>query len=529
MKKLSSMFILSLVSAIVQTLVACAPAPKTGQAETVTRVEAKTAKNSNAKTTELKKIELYDIELKQQQEEFSFKSRLTLKGKDYGVVELKGRKAKGQSVVVVAPNEKLDKLDIRAKVVCLQEDEEGLCLDYYVNYYVKDESTGQQFADQYKTGYSDSQDKLETVPDQAVIEEVLEEEYDIEGGYETDRNQNATVTDRGFSVNFDKEAEALFKQSQEEINQKLAENSDFLTLPDINIAEEIVPVIIPKSPAEKPKSSSTSTSTSTSTTSTSTTSTSTTSTSTTSTSTTSTIPKKPEPPKEGVRPEPPKPRQNPEPSRPVNQAIGAPNKGSLRNATDFYEMTFHGFDTFKILSPKSNRHFGTYDLAELIYEIGKIARTLIPDWTIGVGAISAKNGGQLGTHKSHQIGVDADLAYLTTSASKYDFKTVIDLKNRKIEDYFLVEKQWELLKKTFATNKVNVIFVEDSVKKALCQQALKSGDLKNSEDRGIAYQILRRLNPEKNHNHHWHLRMRCGTNQTKCNQSDVALSDSGCF
>jgi murein endopeptidase len=87
---------------------------------------------------------------------------------------------------------------------------------------------------------------------------------------------------------------------------------------------------------------------------------------------------------------------------------------------------------------------------------------------LSIGHISAKNGGHLNPHRSHQSGRDVDIAYYRKDG-KIGFldanKSTLDL-----------PQTWLLVKAALRETPVEMIFIDDSVQRLLAEQALASGE-----------------------------------------------------
>jgi murein endopeptidase len=87
---------------------------------------------------------------------------------------------------------------------------------------------------------------------------------------------------------------------------------------------------------------------------------------------------------------------------------------------------------------------------------------------LSIGHISAKNGGHLNPHRSHQSGRDVDIAYYRKDG-KIGF---LDANKASLE----VAPTWLLVKTALRETPVDMIFIDDSVQRLLAEQALASGE-----------------------------------------------------
>jgi penicillin-insensitive murein endopeptidase len=224
---------------------------------------------------------------------------------------------------------------------------------------------------------------------------------------------------------------------------------------------------------------------------------------------------------------PPKPGDKPAQSTATkNQAVDYCSSGRLQNATDIKKLGLETSSTFKIYIPTRENGYGTQQLAHVLDEMGKKVNELLPGSKLAVGAISSKNGGKQKGHKSHQNGNDADLSYLVNN-SRLEFKSVTAKDG--VQAALLVPENWALFKFAFSTGKVEMIFIDSKIKRALCQEAILKGDLKDSKDRSEIYSILSLIRVTPGHDDHFHLRVKCGRDNPLCKTRRYKNLDSGCF
>lgn len=219
----------------------------------------------------------------------------------------------------------------------------------------------------------------------------------------------------------------------------------------------------------------------------------------------------------------------------LDQVISPTKKGQegrLENASNLlaYERS-HAPAGFHVVNPKRERYYGSQEIVYLIAQMGQFTRKLIPNYVLPIGDVSAKTGGKLGTHASHQNGLDADIAFYFKDQKIQGnlFSALQNGKTGRVLDSWMVEEQWKLLKYAVSSKYVDRIFIHQSLKNSLCQYAIKTGDIKKEDKTGDAYELLRRLRPEKNHYNHFHLRVKCSKAQVRCRQMADPAPGTGCF
>ena len=200
-------------------------------------------------------------------------------------------------------------------------------------------------------------------------------------------------------------------------------------------------------------------------------------------------------------------------NRPINQAIKWTHNGYLVNATSLLEVIQKIGPSINVslLNPTKLRHYGTYDVVDLIVNVGEWVKENTDGFILKVSDISAKKGGYIG-HSSHRTGMDADISFITKT-QKMAFMDLDRVKGQFTHPDFDGAKQWKLFKEAFDMAPIEVIYVNRKIKNEMCRQALLAGDLKsNTETKSEAAQVLTRLIViDNNHGDHWHVRMDCLT------------------
>lgn len=213
----------------------------------------------------------------------------------------------------------------------------------------------------------------------------------------------------------------------------------------------------------------------------------------------------------------------------ISQAIGAVNKGRLEkgiNLKDFFGKTdSRGVD---VIRPERKAYYATNELTHILDMISKMSYTLTPGYKSSIGDVSREKGGKLFKHKSHQIGVDADVAFYFKNKTFQGYLASAVMVNKLHPDW-MYEQQWTMFKKIQETGFIDRIFIHPLMKKKLCEHAIKLGELTKGDSKSLAAQTLRRLIPEKDHHDHYHLRVKCSSAQARCRQMAEPPQGSGCF
>ena len=181
--------------------------------------------------------------------------------------------------------------------------------------------------------------------------------------------------------------------------------------------------------------------------------------------------------------------------------------------------------SWQVMRLSRNRNWGH---PELIAFLERLATQVpkVSSWPgILVGDMSQPRGGPMLTgHTSHQIGIDADI-WLTPmpktplSREQREEMSAVDML---AEDKKSVDpKIWTLshtavIKAAASDPKVERIFVNAAIKKALCHDA------------GNDRKWLRKVRPWWGHNYHFHVRMGCPAGSPECKEQDPTTEAEGC-
>lgn len=220
--------------------------------------------------------------------------------------------------------------------------------------------------------------------------------------------------------------------------------------------------------------------------------------------------------------------------RAYNQAIGFPDKGSLRNATSILEISKLNKDQnfFSVAFPTRERFYGTYEMSQIILNLGQFMHKELDAFRLFVGNISARKGGLLNPHKSHQIGMDVDIAYPAATAAdaeKLKFPVVVQQSSRKFNSsIYSTKKTFELFKYAFkqTATPVDRIFADKLIIQDLCKYAVQNKEF-SGKDKDLVEKLFQNIEHVDGHGDHFHLRLKCTDAHPAC-RSKVYLKAKGC-
>ena len=205
-----------------------------------------------------------------------------------------------------------------------------------------------------------------------------------------------------------------------------------------------------------------------------------------------------------------------------SKAIGYYSNGSVVDSSSIDE--YNGY--FEKLFRGRKRLYATDYLLDFVADFTNGFISTYPDTEkFQVGDISAKRGGPISRHASHQNGLDIDIVYLRVN------KQGQSLSNPEWAEYFArsgrvtknfdTKRNWELFKHIVSKGNVGRIFVDTAVKKKFC-------DLYGTSPSRLEKETLRRLRPAKYHLTHFHLRLKCHSSFTKCQKQADPANSTGC-
>jgi penicillin-insensitive murein endopeptidase len=143
-------------------------------------------------------------------------------------------------------------------------------------------------------------------------------------------------------------------------------------------------------------------------------------------------------------------------------SLGQPFRGKLYNG-----IPFPTGEHWRLTDP--GHAWGTPETVDSILRaFDRVYRKFPDSEPIVVGHLSAKSGGHLRPHKSHQSGRDVDLSYFYTT--KKDWYAVANAKNLDRE------RTWELVKAFLEDPNTEMILIDSSLQKPLREYALAKGE-----------------------------------------------------
>jgi len=181
--------------------------------------------------------------------------------------------------------------------------------------------------------------------------------------------------------------------------------------------------------------------------------------------------------------------------------------------------------TWQVMRLSRNRNWGHPGLIAFLERLaGKVPK--VSDWPgLLVGDMSQPRGGPMITgHASHQVGLDADI-WLTampkrelSRAEREEMSaTMVVAEDRKdVDPKVWTHGHFAVIKAAAEDPKVERIFVNAAIKKALCREAGK--------DRAF----LHKVRPWWGHDYHFHVRIVCQPGSPECKGQEPPGETDGC-
>lgn len=199
---------------------------------------------------------------------------------------------------------------------------------------------------------------------------------------------------------------------------------------------------------------------------------------------------------------------------------GGYSKGCLAGGVQLAETG----STWQAMRLGRNRNWGHPEMLDYIDKLSQRAAQL-PGWGgIYVGDISQPRGGPMLTgHRSHQIGLDADIWLLppkSLALSRAQRESISSISLRRAAGAY-VNESWtpqhhQLLKAAASDPRVARIFIFPGAKVQMC--ADETGDRS----------YLRKIRPWYGHHYHFHVRLTCPPGATDCTNQAPPPPGDGC-
>ena len=193
------------------------------------------------------------------------------------------------------------------------------------------------------------------------------------------------------------------------------------------------------------------------------------------------------------------------------QSVGAPWSGRLRSPTELPEH-----EGYFIRRPW--RAYGTKSMVEAIFHVvGRVNEQFPELHDIAIGDLSARDGGRISEHSSHQSGRDVDIGLAFYKKPRNYPESFVAATPETLD----CEATYALVEEFARTGRVHMMFLDFGVQGMLYDWALANNvDEEHLRElfqfphgRGASAGMVRH---EPNHQDHIHVRFRCPAGDTAC-------------
>lgn len=190
--------------------------------------------------------------------------------------------------------------------------------------------------------------------------------------------------------------------------------------------------------------------------------------------------------------------------------VGYYNQGSL---IDGECMPEEG-DGFVQLYRAVGHYWGTTEMIDMLERTASdMARRYPNRDRMQIEDISARDGGDIDPHGSHENGLDVDIQYFKADGRESDerlgyAKPMVN--NGSVSSNFDVERNWEMVKALHRNGRVQMIFMDQKLQDALISYA------RSKNEYGSHLKEIQSLRHVANHQDHLHVRLLCPPTAKGC-------------
>jgi penicillin-insensitive murein endopeptidase len=208
-----------------------------------------------------------------------------------------------------------------------------------------------------------------------------------------------------------------------------------------------------------------------------------------------------------------------------SESIGAYTHGCISGAA---VLPLEGTG-YQVMRLSRHRYYGHSDLIGFIEKLGQFAATEKLG-SLLIGDLGQPRGGPtLSGHRSHQTGLDVDVWFLLSEeAAKRELTeneretwgapSFVNMKNDTVNNRW-TEAHERILEAAAQQPDVDRIFVNPSIKQALCD---------NYHEVAGTAQWLRKIRPWRRHDDHFHVRLKCPSDNKHCEGQEPLPKGDGC-
>jgi murein endopeptidase len=199
-----------------------------------------------------------------------------------------------------------------------------------------------------------------------------------------------------------------------------------------------------------------------------------------------------------------------------NQASGFYSKGKLQKASHY---SYTDYKTNELTASNKSNHYSSEITKQIIEFAGCVLKQRYKENLLtNINDLSAKNGGRLGGHASHQNGLDADVSYphLNKKTKRFDDFTANMNDER-------VVAAIDMARIMIYTDRVKTLFTDNRIRKRFCGYIKAQGKL--TEYRSLVEEYMYHV---KGHHNHYHIRVKCNSQNPSCTVQGKLKSEKIC-
>lgn len=200
-----------------------------------------------------------------------------------------------------------------------------------------------------------------------------------------------------------------------------------------------------------------------------------------------------------------------------SQPVGYYNQGSLIDG----ECMPESGEGFIQLFRDVGHIYGTTEMIDMLERTASDMNKKYPGKDrLQIEDISARNGGDIDPHGSHENGLDVDIQYFKANGEEF-VPTRMNpyapemVEGSTVSSNFDVERNWELVKALHKNGQVQMIFMDQNLKNAVVNYARSKGEYAGH------MKEINSLRHVENHRDHMHVRLACPASAKGCHSTTV--------
>ena len=194
-----------------------------------------------------------------------------------------------------------------------------------------------------------------------------------------------------------------------------------------------------------------------------------------------------------------------------SESLGHVSFGMVKNAAYLKKETENYIES----AYHRKKFYGTTELINTLERAACIVKKAT-GVRVAYRDLSAKEGGKIGRHVSHQSGRDVDIHLIRNINGQLDTKWAHLASPDKIK-YFDAKANWILVKALVDNGNIKLILLDE----ALINKLLNYGK-QNEPDQSIVNEIATKLKKYAGHDDHYHLRVDCSIDDSMCKEGKVS-------